>query len=714
MALSAALKAQIAAWYKALQQQIPDFIPRAPQRQMIADVAKTLAGEEGRHLAIEAPTGVGKTLSYLIPGIAIAREEQKTLVISTANVALQDQIFSKDLPLLKKIIPDLRFTAAFGRGRYVCPRNLTALASSEATQQDLLAFLDDELTPNSKEEQQRCAKLKADLDSYRWDGLRDHTDHNIDDGLWRRLSTDKASCLNRNCHYYRECPFFVARREVQEAEVVVANHALVMAAMESEAVLPEPKNLLLVLDEGHHLPDVARDALEMSAEITASWYRLQLDLFTKLVATCMEQFRPKTTPPLALPERLNAHCEELYELIASLNSILGLYMPAGTEAEHRFAMGELPDEVMEICLRLAKLTEMLRGLAELFLNDLSEKTGQHDIVRLHRVILQMNRALGMFESQSKLWRLASMAQASGAPVTKWATRELVEGQMHLFFHCVGIRVSDQLEKLLWRSVPHIVVTSATLRSLNSFSRLQEMSGLKEKAGDRFVTLNSPFNHIEQGRLVIPQMRYEPLMEHEEKHIAEMAAYFREQVEKKEHPGMLVLFASNRAMQLFLTFVTDLRLMLLVQGDQPRYRLVELHRKRIDEGGRSVLVGLQSFAEGLDLKGDYLTQVHIHKIAFPPIDSPVVITEGEWLKSLNRYPFEVQSLPSASFNLIQQVGRLIRSHSCRGEVVIYDRRLLSKGYGKRLLDALPVFPISQPDVPDVIVKSKPKQNRRRRR
>jgi len=714
MALSAALKAQIAAWYKALQQQIPDFIPRAPQRQMIADVAKTLAGEEGRHLAIEAPTGVGKTLSYLIPGIAIAREEQKTLVISTANVALQDQIFSKDLPLLKKIIPDLRFTAAFGRGRYVCPRNLTALASSEATQQDLLAFLDDELTPNSKEEQQRCAKLKADLDSYRWDGLRDHTDQNIDDGLWRRLSTDKASCLNRNCHYYRECPFYVARREVQEAEVVVANHALVMAAMESEAVLPEPKNLLLVLDEGHHLPDVARDALEMSAEITASWYRLQLDLFTKLVATCMEQFRPKTTPPLALPERLNAHCEELYELIASLNSILGLYMPAGTEAEHRFAMGELPDEVMEICLRLAKLTEMLRGLAELFLNDLSEKTGQHDIVRLHRVILQMNRALGMFESQSKLWRLASMAQASGAPVTKWATRELVEGQMHLFFHCVGIRVSDQLEKLLWRSVPHIVVTSATLRSLNSFSRLQEMSGLKEKAGDRFVTLDSPFNHIEQGRLVIPQMRYEPLMEHEEKHIAEMAAYFREQVEKKEHPGMLVLFASNRAMQLFLTFVTDLRLMLLVQGDQPRYRLVELHRKRIDEGGRSVLVGLQSFAEGLDLKGDYLTQVHIHKIAFPPIDSPVVITEGEWLKSLNRYPFEVQSLPSASFNLIQQVGRLIRSHRCRGEVVIYDRRLLSKGYGKRLLDALPVFPISQPDVPDVIVKSKPKQNRRRRR
>ena len=93
-------------------------------------------------------------------------------------------------------------------------------------------------------------------------------------------------------------------------------------------------------------------------------------------------------------------------------------------------------------------------------------------------------------------------------------------------------------------------------------------------------------------------------------------------------------------------------------------------------------------------------MHIDNIAFPPIDSPVVITEGEWLKSLNRYPFEVQSLPAASFNLIQQVGRLIRSHGCWGEVVIYDKRLLTKNYGQRLLNALPIFPIEQPDVPEV--------------
>jgi len=698
MALNAALKAQIAGWYKALQQQIPDFISRAPQRQMIAEVAKTLAGDDGRHLAIEAPTGVGKTLSYLIPGIAVSRAEEKPLVISTANVALQDQIYSKDLPLLQKIIPDLRFTAAFGRGRYVCPRNLSALGGDEEKQGDLLLFLDDEMTA-SKDERALCSTLQKNLDRHQWDGLRDHCEDTIEDSLWQRISTDKTNCLGSNCHWFRECPFYLARREIENADVVVANHALVMAALETESVLPPPKNLLLVLDEGHHLPEVARDALEMSGDITPAWSTLQLDLFCRLVEQCMAQFRPKKPPHLSNPERLKAHCEEMHEQLQQLSHILLQLLPGQQESEYRFEMGLLPEEVMTLCARLFKLSDGLRGLAEALLNDLAEKTGQFDVARLHRTLLQMNRALSWFEASSKLWRLASMEQASGAPVSKWVTRELREGNPHLLFHCAGIRVSDQLEKLLWRKIPHVVLTSATLRSLNSFQRLQEMAGLSEKVGDRFVALDSPFNHVEQGKLIIPQMRYEPMLANEVEHLAEMAHFFRQQIKEGKHKGLLVLFASGRAMQQFISYLPELRLMLLVQGDKPRPALVALHRKKVQQGETSVLVGLQSFAEGLDLKGELLSQVHIHKIAFPPVDSPVILTEGEWLKSLRRYPFEVQSLPSASFNLIQQVGRLIRSHHCFGEIVIYDRRLLSKSYGARLLGALPVFPIEQPPMPE---------------
>ncbi|TCL03877.1 ATP-dependent DNA helicase DinG [Sodalis ligni] len=713
MPLSVAAKAQIHDWYKALQKHIPDFISRTPQRQMIAEVARALAGDIERHLVIEAPTGVGKTLSYLIPGIAIGRAEEKPLVVSTANVALQDQIFNKDLPLLKKLIPDLKFTAAFGRRRYVCPRNLAAMAADAVFQGDLKLFLDDELAPASGAEQAICVKMQQALTGFAWDGLRDHYSRSVDDPLWNKLSTDKANCLGRNCHYFRDCPFFIARKEIEHADVVVANHALVMAALDSESVLPGPRDMLLVLDEGHHLPDVARDALEMSGEITPGFVAHQLDQFMRQTEQTLAQFKPAKPPLLSESERLKNHCDEIRELALQFERQGTAFLPRDSVAgEYRFAMGQLPEEMREAAARLYKLADALRMLAEFFLNDLSEKTGKQDIVRLHQALLHTSRILGYWESTSRLWKLAAQEKASNAPISKWLTREMFDNGAHVYLHCVGIRVSDQLEKLLWSKIPHAVVTSATLRSLNSFDRLQELSGLQERAGDRFVTLASPFDHRHQGKLVIPRMLTEPVMATEGEHLAEMARFFRGELAMGRHHGILVLFASHRAMQAFLTHVTELRLLLLVQGDQPRYRLIEEHRKRVDQGKTSVLVGLQSFAEGLDLKGELLTQVHIHKIAFPPIDSPVILTEGEWLKSQKRHPFEVQSLPSASFQLIQQVGRLIRSHACTGEIVIYDRRLLTKSYGARLLAALPVFPIEQRSMPEEPIPAEPIEKRPR--
>lgn len=699
MSLSQSVKMQISQWYKALPEHIEGFIPRAPQREMIAEVAKTFSDETGRHLIIEAPTGVGKTLSYLIPGIAISREEKKPLIISTANVALQDQIYSKDLPLLKKIIPDLTFTGAFGRGRYLCPRNLEAIGATEGEQIDLMFLLEDKVDVATSAEREICQELKHDFTSFGWDGLRDHHKRALTDSLWRKISTDKMNCLGRNCQYYHRCPFFLARREIDEVDVVITNHALVMAAMESESVLPDAKNILLVLDEGHHIPDVARDALEVEGEITLSALNMQLDNMTRHVSQYLAQFIPVKPPKLADPIRFDAHIAKMREAYQDVEHFTRALLPERSENdEYLFPLGQLPEQLLLCCQNLFKLTDGLKMLGESILNDLTERTAKEDVVRLHRAILTTSRMVGYLENMAKLWRLATLEQTSKAPVSKWLTRRYDKKQSHLYLHCAGIRVSEQLTQLLWKNIPHVVITSATLRSLNSFSRIQELTGLSEHFDDRFITLSSPFTHERQGKLVIPKMRYEPTMANEKAHLKEMARYFRQGMVENHHRGQLVLFSSQRAMEGFLEEVKDLRLSLLVQGDQPRYRLVETHCKRIDAGDNSVLIGLQSFAEGLDLKGDYLTQVHIHKIAFPPVTDPVIVTEGEWLKSLKRYPFEVQSLPSASFNLIQQVGRLIRSHHCHGEVVIYDRRLLTKNYGSRLLTALPVFPIYQPDIP----------------
>ena len=699
MSLSQSVKMQISQWYKALPEHIEGFIPRAPQREMIAEVAKTFSDETGRHLIIEAPTGVGKTLSYLIPGIAISREEKKPLIISTANVALQDQIYSKDLPLLKKIIPDLTFTGAFGRGRYLCPRNLEAICATEGEQIDLMFLLEDKVDVATSAEREICQELKHDFTSFGWDGLRDHHKRALTDSLWRKISTDKMNCLGRNCQYYHRCPFFLARREIDEVDVVITNHALVMAAMESESVLPDAKNILLVLDEGHHIPDVARDALEVEGEITLSALNMQLDNMTRHVSQYLAQFIPVKPPKLADPIRFDAHIAKMREAYQDVEHFTRALLPERSENdEYLFPLGQLPEQLLLCCQDLFKLTDGLKMLGESILNDLTERTAKEDVVRLHRAILTTSRMVGYLENMAKLWRLATLEQTSKAPVSKWLTRRYDKKQSHLYLHCAGIRVSEQLTQLLWKNIPHVVITSATLRSLNSLSRIQELTGLSEHFDDRFITLSSPFTHERQGKLVIPKMRYEPTMANEKAHLKEMARYFRQGMVENHHRGQLVLFSSQRAMEGFLEEVKDLRLSLLVQGDQPRYRLVETHCKRIDAGDNSVLIGLQSFAEGLDLKGDYLTQVHIHKIAFPPVTDPVIVTEGEWLKSLKRYPFEVQSLPSASFNLIQQVGRLIRSHHCHGEVVIYDRRLLTKNYGSRLLTALPVFPIYQPDIP----------------
>ncbi|MGP7974125.1 ATP-dependent DNA helicase DinG [Proteus mirabilis] len=699
MSLSQSVKMQISQWYKALPEHIEGFIPRAPQREMIAEVAKTFSDETGRHLIIEAPTGVGKTLSYLIPGIAISREEKKPLIISTANVALQDQIYSKDLPLLKKIIPDLTFTGAFGRGRYLCPRNLEAICATEGEQIDLMFLLEDKVDVATSAEREICQELKHDFTSFGWDGLRDHHKRALTDSLWRKISTDKMNCLGRNCQYYHRCPFFLARREIDEVDVVITNHALVMAAMESESVLPDAKNILLVLDEGHHIPDVARDALEVEGEVTLSALNMQLDNITRHVSQYLAQFIPVKPPKLADPIRFDAHIAKMRDAYQDVEHFTRALLPERSENdEYLFPLGQLPEQLLLCCQNLFKLTDGLKMLGESILNDLTERTAKEDVVRLHRAILTTSRMVGYLENMAKLWRLATLEQTSKAPVSKWLTRRYDKKQSHLYLHCAGIRVSEQLTQLLWKNIPHVVITSATLRSLNSFSRIQELTGLSEHFDDRFITLSSPFMHERQGKLVIPKMRNEPTMANEKAHLKEMARYFRQGMAENHHRGQLVLFSSQRAMEGFLDEVKDLRLSLLVQGDQPRYRLVETHCKRIDAGDNSVLIGLQSFAEGLDLKGDYLTQVHIHKIAFPPVTDPVIVTEGEWLKSLKRYPFEVQSLPSASFNLIQQVGRLIRSHHCHGEVVIYDRRLLTKNYGSRLLTALPVFPIYQPEIP----------------
>lgn len=601
--------------------------------------------------------------------------------------------------MLAKVISELRFIAIFGRRRYLCPRNLAAICAVDEQQLDLMYLVQQEMAVTSEQERTVCQQLHADFMAGLWDGVRDHYKTALDDSLWKKISTDKVGCLARNCQFYHGCPFFLARWKIEQVDVIVTNHALVMAAMESGSVLPEAKKMLLFLDEGHHIADVARDSLEVEANITLSHLIAQLDHFVRHVEHYLSQYRPDKPPKLAKTNHLTQHRQKLIDYFSQVMAITQRLLPdKSQEPIYLFKLGQLPPELYICCQQLLQLSQDLVVLTEKIVDHLSEQSGKHDAASLHSSLLISSKMLSYWQNMVKLWRLASCETSSNAPVSKWLSCHYDKNQLHYYFHCAGIRVSEQLDQLLWQNIPHIIVTSATLRSLDSYSRFTELTRLNQADDDRFISLDASFDHVKQGRLVIPKMSFEPTLQNETLHIAEMAAYFKQQLQFGKHRGILFLFSSQRAMAGFLQQVSELRGQLLVQGDKPRYRLVESHCQRIDQGHTSVLVGLQSFAEGLDLKGDYLSQVHIQKISFPPITNPIIITENEWLKTLNLYPFEVQSLPSASFTLIQQVGRLIRSHDCYGEIVIYDKRLRTKPYGARLLASLPVFPIVEPEIP----------------
>lgn len=159
--------------------------------------------------------------------------------------------------------------------------------------------------------------------------------------------------------------------------------------------------------------------------------------------------------------------------------------------------------------------------------------------------------MGYLETMSKLWHLSAMDNSSNAPISKWVTRDQRDNVSHLYLHCVGIRVSEQLEKLLWRKVPYVLITSATLRSLNSFERLQEMSNLNEQAGNRFMTLASPFNHVAQGKITIPQMRFEPIISTEAQHLEEMARFFHAEQASGQQQDILTCSVATGRCRLFL-------------------------------------------------------------------------------------------------------------------------------------------------------------------
>jgi len=679
--------------------------PRWGQRQMIAEIANTLAripspGEppsrEPAVCVIEAGTGTGKTIAYAVAAIPVARALNKRLVVATATIALQEQFVNKDLPDIRRHTGlDFSFTLAKGRRRYVCLSKLDRVFGQGHGAGDLLPLYPDEVgQPVTAEALPVYTAMIDALGRGQWDGDRDNWPENIPEEVWYGVTTDHSQCSGRRCPNIGQCSFFQARDELQSADIIVTNHDLTLSdlALGGGAILSAPEDSIYVFDEGHHLPDKALSHFASFCRLhtTIQW----LQESRKLLA----QAAPALAPLEALQRPLQRLPAMMDEAVASLQVaeqvVAGLFEEMETDERRddqqlRLEHGLVPPVLIPIATTLSgQFQHLAQDLARM--EALLEEALEDDFASLDKATIEtwhinLGGLLGRAEGALGLWQeYAVTGEGETPPKARWITLLNSSGQYGFDLRCSPILAADILQEYLWSRAAGVIVTSATITALNSFERFILHSGAPREANYKIVA--SPFNYA-NAVFSVPPMDCDP---------GDAQAHTRALVEQlprllDAREGSLVLFSSRRQMlEVFQGIDGALRDLVLMQGDYSKQEILRRHREIIDAGRGSVIFGLASFAEGVDLPGDYCRHVVIAKIPFAVPDSPLEAALAEWVEAQGRNAFMEISVPDAALRLVQASGRLLRTEQDTGRVTLMDRRILTRRYGRAILDSLPPF------------------------
>ncbi|MEZ9006948.1 ATP-dependent DNA helicase DinG [Vibrio sp. 10N.247.311.59] len=684
--LTTKIQKSIRTSYQNLQDQLDNFVPRRAQNYLVAEIAKTLCGQyhkSNRMIVAEAGTGIGKSLAYLMATIPVAVLNNRKIVISTATVALQEQLVNKDLPLYRRLTDrEFSFILAKGRQRYCCSEKLAAACGVDGGQMAMF-----ESKPKKKDIDQLQTMYRS-LTQGKWDGDRDSWPKPIDNMIWQMIVSDKHSC-NNSMPTHRDCPFQKARSELDKADVIIANHSLVMADADlgGGVILPEPENSIYIFDEVHHLPHVARDHSSAAASLkgAASWLERLNQSITKLSG-------------LADEKRVHRFRNELQDSVQQLIPTL-TQMSKQFDANHfedglyRFEHGDLPEWLENESKDLKQLTQKASQAVAKIADLIAErvKDGELSAKLAEPALAEIGFYIQRTENLAQVWRLmAEPKREKGAPLARWLELNK-ESEGDFVVNVSPLEVGWQLDQQIWSRCVGAVLVSATMRALNSFSFFCHQAGISQKAEDgvQFLALASPFDYQNQAELIVPAMKYEPQAPQFTEYLIEILPKVIE--DKKAN---LVLFSSywqmNKVAEALTTDFVKKSWALQVQGDTSRTEILKKHKKLIDQGKTSVLFGTGSFSEGLDLPGELLENLVITKIPFGVPTSPVEQAHSEYIESRGGNPFMQITVPDASKKLIQSVGRLLRKERDSGKVTILDRRIVTKRYGKSLLDSLPPF------------------------
>ncbi len=716
--------------FDAIVQASAGFRPRPGQRSMAAQVAATFAqadlGKEGgddpqRAIAvIQAGTGVGKSLAYCVPAIQLALARGTRVLISTATVALQEQLVHKDLPALAQHMDQpFAFALAKGRGRYVCKLKLERLASgashedddipddllaTEATEQRQAQRMQPSPAAGQGERMQFYASLADALATGQWDGDRDQLPTTPEPELWGPVAADAHTCTGKHCPLFHQCSYFERRKALVAAQVIVANHDLLLSSIGAR-LLPELDNCLLVIDEAHHLPGTALAQFGCEMDLSRLTWIDKLASRALRIGQLMEVEDIADVPQHAA--RLRAALQDLARLVQDLYAEPLSLSPPGKgrmaasplPARARVPQGHLPDALAEPLGQIAHhaggLLEVLRAIAKALRTALRDTPAEAR--RLSQLFVQVGALAPRLEGvHACAHLLLQEAPEEGVPAAKWFT-QAVEGEfLVLRAHANPVLPGATLRQHLWSAVRGAVLTSATLTGCGQFDFFLRESGLHGNDAVTTLEVPSPFDYARQGTLVARETRAEP---------RDAQAFTAEMVDAlladlaRVPSGALVLFTSREQMRQAVDLLpTALRATVLVQNQWPRQQLLAMHRERVGQGQASIIFGMQSFGEGLDLPGALCESLFIAKLPFAPPDDPVGEARAEWLRSNGRDPFSELVVPATAMRLAQWVGRAIRTEEDQAHVYCYDKRLVRTGYGQRLLAGLPPFALHREGSP----------------
>jgi ATP-dependent DNA helicase DinG len=628
-----------------LAQRLPRFEPRTGQLAMAEALADLLADDledelsfqRAKLLVVEAETGIGKTLAYLIPAILSGRK----IVISTATLNLQDQILSKELPLVEKVLGiEVPALCIKGRQNYLCHYRWFQHRTSMQ-----MSLLDD--TEGDRIEAWLEQTETGDRAELAW--LSDRS------ALWPKISAQSSQCLGGDCPESASCFLNQLRRRAGAARLLIVNHHLFFSdlALRSNGygeVLPRYEGV--IFDEAHHIENVATQFFGR----TFSQYQL-LDLFADI-----EQQAELDLDP-AVVDRLRGTVEGVRVRIEHFVRLF-------PEERGRYHLDSLVENLSssvwknEIDLISAAL-ERLRQHAEEF-----EHRGEGWTVLARRIN----------ELRESLEEIAFPESGGGIENVHWYERR----ERAVVLSATPVEVAGHLQRTLYQNVRFCVMTSATLSSAGSFAYVRDRLGLDDAT--EYLHFDSPFDYRNRTLLYVPESSFpEPTAR-------DFQVKLNERVLEILHISRgraLVLFTSFRAMEAMADFLDGrLDYPVLVQGRASRQNLLKTFSDTTD----SVLLAVASFWEGVDVPGESLSCVIIDKLPFEVPTDPVLMARIQIISDNGGKPFFDFQVPRAILSLRQGVGRLMRAASDRGVIAIMDVRLFSKGYGRTFLKSLPPSPV----------------------